>query len=53
MKVRIDPPAVRALAYHKPSGEVVTLDDPQNRPTAFRRLPSCTTANGSLLAVWT
>ncbi|WP_231499245.1 23S rRNA pseudouridine(2605) synthase RluB [Comamonas aquatica] len=39
IKVRIDPPAVRVLAYHKPAGEVVTLDDPQNRPTVFRRLP--------------
>ena len=39
VKVRIDPPAVRVLAYHKPAGEVVTLDDPQNRPTVFRRLP--------------
>lgn len=39
IKVRIDPPAVRVLAYHKPAGEVVTHDDPQNRPTVFRRLP--------------
>lgn len=39
VKVRIAPPAVRVLAYHKPVGEVVTLDDPQNRPTVFRRLP--------------
>ena len=39
VKVRIDPPVVRVLAYHKPAGEVVTLDDPQNRPTVFRRLP--------------
>lgn len=39
VKVRIEPPAVRVLAYHKPAGEVVTLDDPQNRPTVFRRLP--------------
>lgn len=27
------------IAYHKPTGEVVTHDDPQNRPTVFRRLP--------------
>ncbi|TCS99962.1 23S rRNA pseudouridine2605 synthase [Tepidimonas ignava] len=29
----------RVLLYHKPTGEVVTLDDPQNRPTVFARLP--------------
>lgn len=39
IKVRIAPPAPRVLAYHKPAGEVVTHDDPQNRPTVFRRLP--------------
>ena len=37
--MRIDPPAPRVIAYHKPAGEVVTHDDPQNRPTVFRRLP--------------
>ena len=37
--VRIGPPPARVLAYHKPVGEVVTHDDPQNRPTVFRRLP--------------
>ena len=39
VRVRIDPPPARVIAYHKPSGEVVTHDDPQNRPTVFRRLP--------------
>ncbi|TAK78972.1 MAG: pseudouridine synthase [Aquabacterium sp.] len=39
VKVRISPPSARVLAYHKPTGEVVTHDDPQNRPTVFRRLP--------------
>jgi 23S rRNA pseudouridine2605 synthase len=39
VKVRIVPPAPRIIAYHKPVGEVVTHDDPQHRPTVFRRLP--------------
>src|SRR5690606_17223325 len=39
LRVRLQPPAPRVLAYHKPAGEVVTHDDPQNRPTVFRRLP--------------
>lgn len=39
IRFRIDPPPARVIAYHKPTGEVVTHDDPQNRPTVFRRLP--------------
>lgn len=39
IRFRIDAPAARVIAYHKPAGEVVTHDDPQNRPTVFRRLP--------------
>ena len=39
IRVRIAPPPARVLAYHKPAGEVVTHDDPQNRPTVFRKLP--------------
>lgn len=39
IRIRIDAPPARVIAYHKPVGEVVTHDDPQNRPTVFRRLP--------------
>jgi 23S rRNA pseudouridine2605 synthase len=39
IRFRVDPPPARVIAYHKPVGEVVTNDDPQNRPTVFRRLP--------------
>ena len=39
IKVRIAPGVPRIIAYHKPVGEVVTHDDPQHRPTVFRRLP--------------
>ncbi len=39
IRVRIAPPPPRVIAYHKPAGEVVSHDDPQNRPTVFRKLP--------------
>ncbi len=39
VRLRITPPPARVLAYHKPVGELVTHDDPQNRPTVFARLP--------------
>ncbi len=39
VRYRLEPPPARVLAYHKPAGEVVTTDDPQNRPTVFRKLP--------------
>jgi 23S rRNA pseudouridine2605 synthase len=29
----------RVIIYNKPEGEVVTRSDPENRPTAFQRLP--------------
>lgn len=49
IKVRIAPPPARILAYHKPVGEVVTHDDPQGRPTVFRRLPRL--MNGKWMSV--
>lgn len=39
IRLRIEPPPARVIAYHKPAGEVVSNDDPQNRPTVFRKLP--------------
>jgi 23S rRNA pseudouridine2605 synthase len=39
LKLRIEPPPARVIAYHKPAGEIVTHDDPQHRPTVFRKLP--------------
>ncbi|HYM47626.1 MAG TPA: S4 domain-containing protein, partial [Burkholderiaceae bacterium] len=31
--------APRVLLYHKPAGEIVTQDDPGERPTVFEKLP--------------
>ena len=39
IRFRVAPPPARVIAYHKPAGEVVSHDDPQNRPTVFRKLP--------------
>lgn len=39
VQVRIALSAPRVIAYHKPAGEIVSHDDPQNRPTVFRKLP--------------
>lgn len=39
----------RVLIYHKPSGEIVSMDDPQGRPTVFQKLPKV--SNAKWLAV--
>ncbi|MDD5030600.1 MAG: pseudouridine synthase [Rhodoferax sp.] len=39
IRFKVAPPPTRVIAYHKPVGEVVSHDDPQNRPTVFRHLP--------------
>lgn len=33
----------RVILYHKPAGEIVTADDPENRATVFSRLPKMRT----------
>lgn len=39
VKVRFAEPKARVLLYHKPTGELVTRDDPEERPTVFGMLP--------------
>jgi 23S rRNA pseudouridine2605 synthase len=51
IRLRIDPPPPRVIAYHKPVGEVVTHDDPQNRPTVFRKLPRLAPGQGKWQSV--
>jgi len=40
VKIRFAEPKPRVLIYHKPAGELVTRDDPEDRPTVFAQLPS-------------
>ena len=40
VKIRFAEPKPRVLVYHKPAGELVTRDDPEDRPTVFEQLPS-------------
>ena len=49
VKVRFAEPRARILMYHKPTGEIVTRDDPEGRPTVFEKLPSI--GNGKWIAV--
>ncbi len=39
IRVRVDELPTRVIAYYKPLGEVVTRNDPQQRPTVFNALP--------------
>jgi 23S rRNA pseudouridine2605 synthase len=36
---KVQPAPPRVLLYHKPSGEICTRDDPDQRPNVFHRLP--------------
>src|SRR5438045_6544642 len=49
VKVRFAEPRARVLMYHKPSGEIVTREDPEGRPTVFEQLPNI--GNGKWIAV--
>ena len=49
VKVRFTEPKARVLVYHKPAGEIVTRDDPEERATVFERLPAIT--DGRWIAV--
>jgi 23S rRNA pseudouridine2605 synthase len=39
IRLRFGEPLPRVLMYHKPTGEIVTRDDPEGRPTVFEKLP--------------
>ncbi len=49
VKVRFAEPRPRILMYHKPTGELVTRDDPEGRPTVFEQLPNI--GNGKWIAI--
>jgi 23S rRNA pseudouridine2605 synthase len=37
--LRFTPMAPRVIVYHKPVGEIVSHDDPEQRPSVFRKMP--------------
>ncbi len=49
VKIRFAEPKARVLVYHKPAGELVSRDDPEERPTVFGMLPAI--SDGRWIAV--
>ena len=39
LSMQTEKPKCRVLMYHKPEGELTTLNDPEDRPTVFDHLP--------------
>lgn len=53
VRIRIEAPTVRVLAYHKPAGEVVTTTTRKTAPPSFAACPTWGKANGNPWAAWT
>ncbi|SNR97904.1 23S rRNA pseudouridine2605 synthase [Methylobacillus rhizosphaerae] len=49
LRLPFEPELPQVLIYHKPEGEIVSQDDPENRATVFEKLPRI--RNGKWIAI--